>query len=78
MAPASNVQVMPEPDPKVLVPISVVSKLRVYVSPESAVSIPLVPPLITKVSPFIIEPEPVSPPVLKLDIVPPPYEQVIN
>lgn len=50
--PASKVQVMADPDPKVVVPISVVSKFRVSVSvAEATVSMPLVPPAMVKVSP---------------------------
>lgn len=52
VAPASNVQTMPLPEPKVVVPISVVSKFKVSVSvAEPTVSIPFVPPAIVKVSP---------------------------
>jgi hypothetical protein len=44
VAPASYVQVNPDPDPNVVLPISVVSRVRVTVVPDSVVSIPLVPP----------------------------------
>ena len=45
VAPASNVQVMPEPEPKLVVPISVVSRLRVIISVfVPIVSMPFVPP----------------------------------
>lgn len=50
VAPASKVQVMPEPEPKVVVPISVVSRLRVTVSVAvPTVSIPFVPPATSRV-----------------------------
>lgn len=66
VAPASNVQVKPDPAPKVVVPISVVSRLSVNVSPDRAVSIPLVPPWTLTVSPVVMVPVPVSPAVLKI------------
>ena len=48
-AEASKVQVIAAPEPKVAVPISVASKLRVTVRPTSAVSMPFVPPAIVTV-----------------------------
>ena len=52
---ASKVQVMPDPAPKVVVPISVVSKFKVTVSVAvPTVSIPFVPPAISTVSPLLI------------------------
>ena len=51
VAPASNVQVNPEPEPKVVVPISVVSRLIVKVSVAvTTVSMPFVPPTMLAVS----------------------------
>jgi len=68
VAPASKVQVIPDPDPKVVLPISVVSRLRVMVSvAEVTVSIPLVPPTILAVLPEdMVWEEPESPAKVQL------------
>ena len=56
VAPASNVQVTAEPDPNVVVPISVVSKFSVNVSTALViVSIPFAPPTILAVLPLDID-----------------------
>src|SRR3989344_4904857 len=55
VAPALNVQVKPDPEPKVASVISVVSRFRVIVSVAPAtVSIPLVPPATVTVSESLI------------------------
>ena len=76
---ASKVQVIAVPAPKVVVLISVVSRLRVTVSVAlSTVSIPLVPPAMVKVLPSVIDwPPPESPAAVKL-VIPPPAEQLVN
>jgi hypothetical protein len=54
-ADASKVHVVPEPEPNVVVPISVVSRFKVRVSvADATVSIPFVPPIIDKVSELAI------------------------
>ena len=58
----SKVQVMALPDPKVEVPISVVSRLTIKVpDPLSEVSIPFVPPEMVLVAPKAVVDEPLSP-----------------
>lgn len=55
VAPALKVHTMFEPEPNVVVPISVVSRLMVIVSvAPPVVSMPLVPPATVKVLPFVI------------------------
>ena len=78
VAPASNVQVKPDPAPKVSSVISVPSRVKVKVSAERAISIPSSPSSASerrlRVSPWIIEDVPVSPAVEKRE--PPDTKQV--
>ena len=62
VAPASNVQVIPLPEPKVVDPTSVVSRLITRVpAPLSEVSTPLVPPDSVRVAPKAVVELPESP-----------------
>ena len=59
--PLLKVQVIPLPDPNVVVPTSVLSKFTVKVpDPLSVVSIPVVPPAIVLVAPKEVADDPVS------------------
>ena len=66
----SKVQVIAEPEPKVDVPISVVSRLMIKVpAPLSEVSMPFVPPDTVRVAPKAVVDEPESPAKVIVELV---------
>ena len=66
----SKVQVIADPEPKVVVPISVVSRLMSKVPlPLSEVSIPFVPPATVRVAPKAVVDEPESPAKVIVELV---------